>query len=59
MDMTISREPARRVIDKGFLVSYAGKFNNVLKIRPPPGFSHENAGEFLVTFDQCMGEMGG
>ena len=45
--------------DKGFLVSYAGKFDNVLKIRPPLVFSHENADEFLGAFDECMGEMGG
>jgi 4-aminobutyrate aminotransferase-like enzyme len=45
--------------DKGFLVSYAGKFDNVLKIRPPLIFSHENADEFLGAFDECMGEMGG
>ncbi|RLA29411.1 MAG: aspartate aminotransferase family protein [Gammaproteobacteria bacterium] len=45
--------------DKGFLVSYAGKFNNVLKIRPPLVFSHENAAQFLVAFDECMEEMSG
>ena len=45
--------------DKGFLVSYAGKFNNVLKIRPPLVFSHENAAEFLVAFDECMEELRG
>ena len=48
-----------RLKDKGFLVSYAGKFNNVLKIRPPLVFSHENAAEFLVAFDECMEELRG
>jgi 4-aminobutyrate aminotransferase-like enzyme len=60
-----SREPdapaanllANRLKDRGFLVSYAGKFNNVLKIRPPLVFSQENADEFLGAFDECMGEM--
>jgi 4-aminobutyrate aminotransferase-like enzyme len=50
---------SNRLKDKGFLVSYAGKFNNVLKIRPPLVFSHENAAEFLVAFDACMEEMSG
>jgi 4-aminobutyrate aminotransferase-like enzyme len=45
--------------DRGFLVSYAGKFNNVLKIRPPLVFSQENANDFLGAFDECMVEMGG
>jgi 4-aminobutyrate aminotransferase-like enzyme len=45
--------------DKGFLVSNAGKFDNVLKIRPPLVFSHQNADEFLSAFDACLGEMGG
>jgi 4-aminobutyrate aminotransferase-like enzyme len=45
--------------DRGFLVSYAGKFNNVLKIRPPLVFSQENANDFLGAFDECMGEMSG
>jgi 4-aminobutyrate aminotransferase-like enzyme len=47
-----------RLKDKGFLVSYSGKFNNVLKIRPPLVFSHADAEEFLRAFDECMGEMG-
>jgi len=46
-----------RLKDRGFLVSYSGKFNNVLKIRPPLVFSHENADDFLGAFDECMAEM--
>jgi len=45
--------------DRGFLVSYAGKFNNVLKIRPPLVFSQENADDFLGAFDESMGELSG
>ena len=45
--------------DKGFLVSNAGKFDNVLKIRPPLVFSDQDADEFLSAFDACLGEMGG
>jgi 4-aminobutyrate aminotransferase-like enzyme len=47
-----------RLKDRGFLVSYSGKFDNVLKIRPPLVFSHANADEFLLAFDECMEEMG-
>jgi len=43
--------------DKGFLVSYSGRFNNVLKIRPPLVFSHEDADAFLVAFDECIGAL--
>jgi len=45
---------ADRLKDKGFLVSYSGKYENVLKIRPPLVFSHANADEFLGAFDACM-----
>ena len=58
-DAALASVLSGRLKDKGFLVSYAGKFNNVLKIRPPLVFSHENADEFLGAFDECMGEMGG
>ncbi|MCH8136712.1 MAG: aminotransferase class III-fold pyridoxal phosphate-dependent enzyme, partial [Proteobacteria bacterium] len=58
-DAALASALSDRLKDKGFLVSYAGKFNNVLKIRPPLVFSHENADEFLSAFDACMGEMGG
>jgi len=44
---------------KGFLVSYAGKYENVLKIRPPLVFSHANADDFIGAFDECMEEMHG
>jgi len=58
-DAASTERLSNRLKDKGFLVSYAGKFNNVLKIRPPLVFSHENAAEFLVAFDECMEEMRG
>ena len=50
---------SNRLKDKGFLVSPAGKFDNVLKIRPPLVFSQENGDEFLGAFDECMGDVGG
>jgi 4-aminobutyrate aminotransferase-like enzyme len=46
-----------RLKDQGFLVSYSGKYENVLKIRPPLVFSHQNADDFLAAFDACMEEM--
>ena len=58
-DAASTERLSNRLKDKGFLVSYAGKFDNVLKIRPPLVFSHENAAEFLVAFDECMEEMRG
>lgn len=44
---------------KGSLVPYAGMFDNVLKFRPPPVVSQEDADEFLGAFEECMGEMRG
>lgn len=50
---------SNRMKDRGFLLSHAGKYNNVLKIRPPLMFNQENADEFLVAFDACISEIGG
>ena len=58
-DAELTMSLSDRLKDKGFLVSYSGKYNNVLKIRPPLVFSHENADDFLVAFDACMRETGG
>jgi len=58
-DAELTMSLSDRLKDKGFLVSYSGKYNNVLKIRPPLVFSHENADDFLIAFDACMREMGG
>ena len=46
-----------RLKDKGFLVSYSGKHENVLKIRPPLVFSDANADDFLAAFDECLETM--
>ena len=58
-DAPLTDHLCNRLKDKGFLVGYAGKFNNALKLRPPLVFSHDNADEFLVAFDECMREIGG
>ncbi len=58
-DAALTNSLSDRLKDKGFLVSHAGKFDNILKIRPPLVFSHANADDFLGAFDECIGEMGG
>ena len=60
-----SKEPDRalalslcdRFKEKGFLISYSGKFENVLKMRPPLVFTDSNADEFMAAFDECMHEV--
>ena len=48
-----------RLKDKGFLTSNAGMFGNVVKIRPPLVFSHDNAEAFLKAWDQTISEIDG
>jgi 4-aminobutyrate aminotransferase-like enzyme len=45
--------------DKGFLTSNAGAFNNVVKIRPPLVFSHDDAQAFLGAWDETVGDLRG
>jgi 4-aminobutyrate aminotransferase-like enzyme len=57
-----SREPDAALADRlvnllkeeGFLLSNAGAYDNVIKIRPPLVFSQREAEEFLPAFDRCM-----
>ena len=58
-DAALTNSLSNRLKDNGFLVSHFGKFDNVLKLRPPLVFSHANADVFLGAFDECMGELGG
>ena len=58
-DAPLALSLSDRLKDKGFLTSYSGKFNNVLKVRPPLVFSHQDADDFLAAFDECMQEIGG
>jgi 4-aminobutyrate aminotransferase-like enzyme len=46
-----------RLKDKGFLISNAGIFRNVLKIRPPLVFKQEHAAAFLAAFDAVVEEV--
>jgi len=50
---------ANRLKDKGFLVSNAGAQGNVVKIRPPLVFGHDDAREFLSAFDEVLAETDG
>ena len=58
-DAELTLSLSDRLKDKGFLTSYSGKHDNVLKIRPPLVFSDADADEFLAAFDDCMEEMRG
>ena len=58
-DAELTLELSDRLKDKGFLTSYSGKYNNVLKIRPPLVFSQEDAEDFLGAFDECVEEIHG
>ncbi len=56
-DAALTLALSDRLKDKGFLTSYSGRFNNVLKVRPPLVFSHQDADDFLAAFDACMEEI--
>ena len=42
---------------KGFLIGSAGAFGNVVKIRPPLVFSHDNAAAFLAAFEETLDDL--
>ncbi|MEE4163555.1 MAG: aspartate aminotransferase family protein [Woeseiaceae bacterium] len=58
-DRPMARRLSNRLKDAGFLVSYAGRSDNVLKLRPPLVFADEHADRFLEAFDACMAELDG
>jgi len=47
---------ANRLKEKGFLLSNAGEFGNVIKIRPPLVFKQEHADNFLTAFAEVLAE---
>jgi 4-aminobutyrate aminotransferase-like enzyme len=59
---TPDRHGAVRVVnalkDKGYLISNAGIFENVLKLRPPLVFSETDGEGFLTAFEETLGELG-
>ena len=58
-DPELAASFSNRLKDKGFLTAPAGVFANVVKIRPPLVFSQQDADDFLVAFDQVVGELNG
>jgi 4-aminobutyrate aminotransferase-like enzyme len=55
-DVTRAIDLVDRLKDKGILISNAGIFRNVLKMRPPLVFKQEHAEEFLAAFDTVLAE---
>jgi 4-aminobutyrate aminotransferase-like enzyme len=45
---------ANQLKNKGFLISNAGEFDNVLKIRPPLVFTREHTDLFLTAFAETI-----
>ncbi|WP_439813581.1 aspartate aminotransferase family protein [Zavarzinia sp. CC-PAN008] len=56
-DLELAKRIINRLKDKGFLTSNAGAYNNVVKIRPPLVFSHDDAAAFLVAWDETIAEL--
>ena len=56
-DMELAKRMINRLKDKGFLTSNAGAFANVVKIRPPLVFSHDDAAAFLAAWDETVAEL--
>jgi len=40
--------------DRGVLISRVGRYDNILKMRPPMPFSRDNADQLLQTLDECL-----
>jgi 4-aminobutyrate aminotransferase-like enzyme len=55
----LAKTIANRLKDKGFLTSNAGAFGNVVKLRPPLVFSHEDAAAFLDAWDETIAGIDG
>lgn len=51
-DRESARDVVERVKQKGFLIGNAGRFGNVLKIRPPLVFSYQHAEQFVDAFKE-------
>ena len=51
-------EFVERMKQKGFLISNAGQFRNVLKIRPPLCINKDDISTFLKSFKSILEETG-
>ncbi|HIG42893.1 MAG: aspartate aminotransferase family protein [bacterium] len=56
-DRAGAADVANRMKDKGFLLSNAGAFGNVVKIRPPLVFQQDHADTFLEAFAEMLAEI--
>ena len=56
-DVETTVDIVNRLKDKGFLMSNAGIFRNVVKIRPPLVFKMEHANAFLAAWDEVLREI--
>jgi 4-aminobutyrate aminotransferase-like enzyme len=58
-DAKRARTVVNRLKDKGFLTGAAGAFGNVVKIRPPLVFSHDDTTAFLTAWDETIAGLDG
>ena len=56
-------EGAKRLVNtlrhKGYLIGYAGAYDNAVKLRPPLVFNRENAEDFVTVLNECIDELYG
>ena len=53
----MTRLVVNKMKDRRILISKIGRFDNILKIRPPIIFSKENADQLLETLDEVLAEV--
>ena len=58
-DRTGAADIVERMKEKGYLISNAGKYRNVLKIRPPLVFAREHADELFEALVETLEEVSG
>ena len=53
----LTKQLVNMMRDRGVLLSRIGRYDNVLKMRPPMVFSTENADLLLSTLDDSLGAL--
>jgi 4-aminobutyrate aminotransferase-like enzyme len=56
-DATTAQQIANLMKDEGVILSTHGRYDNVLKIRPPMIFSQANADQLLAALDLCFNKV--
>ncbi len=56
-DAGAAQQMANLMKEQGVLLSMHGRYENVLKIRPPMVFSEENADQLLAALDTCFSRL--